>query len=137
MATTYNIDKAIRCYCIKAASFPDGVLAAHQQLHKLVAFDGKRRFFGISRPEDGSNISYWAAAEQFDDDNLQENITKEFIIPAGEYIGEEIANFRSDIPAIGLTFQKLLKHPQLDQSGFCLEWYFNMDDVRCMVPLKK
>lgn len=134
---TYTIEKEIRCFRVKAASFPEGVLAAHQQLHKLFAFDGQRRFFGISRPEGGAKISYWAGAEKMDGDTVHDSGLEEFIIPAGRYYGKDISNFRKDIPEIGRTFQQLLMHPQLDHNGFCLEWYYNMEDVRCMVPLKE
>lgn len=136
MSEIYKIEKDIRCYRVKAVSFPEGVMAAHQQLHKLFTFDGKRRFFGISRPEGGGKISYWAAAEIMDGD-INNNNLEEFIIPAGNYWGKDIQQFRKDIPEVGRTFQQLLMHPQLDHNGFCLEWYPNMEDVRCMVPLKE
>jgi hypothetical protein len=132
----YIIEKDIRCHCIKATSFPEGVLAAHQLLHSLFAFDGKRKFYGISRPEGKGAIAYWAAVEKQDDDNVQDERPEEFVISKGQYSGIDIKNFRNDIPAIGRTFQQLLMHPELDPNGYCLEWYYNMNDVRCMVRLK-
>ncbi|MFN8290933.1 MAG: hypothetical protein U0U70_11785 [Chitinophagaceae bacterium] len=137
MATIFTISTDIRCYRIKAASFPEGVLAAHQELHQRFAFDGKRKFFGISRPAAGGKILYWAAAEKLETDDPGENNVEECTIPAGEYYGTDITSFRKDIPAIGRTFRELLTHPRLDPEGFCLEWYFNLNDVRCLVPLKK
>jgi hypothetical protein len=133
---TYIIEKDIRCHRIKATSFPEGVLAAHQLLHSLFAFDGKRRFYGISVPEGKGAISYWAALEKPDDDNVQDKRLEEFVISKGQYSGIDIKDFRSDIPVIGRTFQQLLTHPELDPNGFCLEWYYNISDVRCMVRLK-
>lgn len=133
---TYIIERDIRCHCIKASSFPEGVMAAHQLLGSLFAFDGKRRFYGISRSEGKGTISYWAAVEKTDDDNMQDKRVVEFVIPDGQYIGTDIKNFRSDMPVLGRTFQKLLTHPELDADGFCLEWYYNMSDVRCMVRLR-
>jgi hypothetical protein len=133
---TYIIEKDLYCHCIKATSFPEGVLAAHQLLQSLFAFDGKRKFYGISRPEGTGEIAYWAAVEKTDDDNLQDNRPETFVILKGQYSGIDIKNFRSDIQAIGRTFQQLLVHPELDPNGYCLEWYYNMNDVRCMVRLK-
>ena len=133
---TDKIEKDIHCHSIKASSFPEGVLAAHQLIHSLFAFDGKRRFYGISRPEGKDTISYWAAVEKQDDDNALDERLEEFVILKGQYSGTDIKNFRSDIPAIGRTFQQLLTHPGLDPDGFCLEWYYNMNDVRCIVRLK-
>lgn len=69
-------------------------------------------------------------------DAVQHEKLEEFIIPKGSYNGTDIENFRRDIPAIGRVFQQLLTHPGLDPGGFCLEWYYNMNDVRCMVRLK-
>jgi hypothetical protein len=116
----YIIETDIPCYQVKATSFPDGVLAVHQLVHSLFAFDGKKRFFGISRPEGKGLISYWAAVEKMDDDNVEDERLENFIIPKGKYIGTNIQNFRTDIPAIGKTFQKLLEHPQLDPMVFAL-----------------
>lgn len=133
---TYTIEKDVYCYRIKATSFPEGVLAAHQLLHTLFAFDGRRRFYGISRPEGKGAISYWAAVEKTGDDKIQDERLEEFVIPKGQYAGTDIKNFRNDIPEIGRTFQQLLTHPELDPDGFCLEWYYTINDVLCMVPLK-
>ncbi len=133
---TYLIEKDILCHCIKATSFPEGVMAAHQLLHSLFAFDGKRKFYGLSAPEGEGAIGYWAAVEKLNDDNVQDKRLEQFVITKGQYSGTDIKNFRSDMPAIGRTFQQLLKHPELDPNGYCLEWYYNMNDVRCMVRLK-
>lgn len=131
----YKIQEDISCWCIKASSFPAGVLAAHQELHSLFSFDGKRRFFGISRPDGKGQITYWATAEILAGDNDLPGDLQQFIIPHGSYYGMDIPDFRKDIPAIGGTFRELLQHPDLKPDGFCLEWYYNMDDVRCMVPV--
>ena len=130
----YTIENDIPCYRIKASSFPEGVLAAHQQLHALFPYSAGRRYYGISRPEGKGQIAYWAAAEKLSGDAPAQTL-ETFIIPKGQYTGTDILQFRKDIPAIGRTFQQLLTDPQIDPNGFCLEWYYNMDDVRCMVKL--
>ncbi len=130
----YTIEKDISCYRIKASSFPEGVLAAHQQLHALFPYSANRNYYGISRPEGKGVIAYWAAAEQLPGDVPGVPLDM-FIIPKGQYTGTDIPGFRKDIPAIGRTFQQLLTDPQTDPNGFCLEWYYNMEDVRCMVKL--
>lgn len=132
---TYTIEKDIHCYRIKASSFPDGVLAAHQQLHALFTYSADRGYYGISRPEGKGVITYWAAAEQLPGDDAAAASLEKFIIPKGQYRGTDIKDFRNDIPAIGHTFQQLLADPNIDPNGFCLEWYTNMNDVRCMVKL--
>lgn len=129
----YTIDKDIPCYTIEAA-FPNGVLAAHQQLHAAFAGSSERRYFGISRGTPGGGVAYKAAAEKLSGDSPH-NEFGDFIIPQGRYKGTEIKNFRKDVTAIGKLFSTLLQDPELDPHGFCLEWYSNENDVRCMVKL--
>lgn len=129
----FTIDEAIPCHCIRAASFPDGVLAAHQSLHRLFPYTPARRYYGISRAR-GKEIEYRAAAEQLPGDTSEASL-ESFTIPAGRYAGTVIRDFRKDMTAFSRSFQQLLTHPELDPNGFCLEWYYNMDDVRCMVKL--
>ncbi len=137
MKSGFYFENDIPCYRIQASTFPEGVLAAHQALHRHFSFDGTRRFFGISQPAGKGQIIYWAAVEKKEGDVMPADISDEFVIKKGEYYGEEIKNFRKDIPAIGQTFQALLQHPALDPEGYCLEWYIKMEDVICLVPVLK
>jgi len=54
----------------------------------------------------------------------EQNGCETFVIKKGEYWGELIA-WRKDESTVGKTFQKLLRHPNLDKSGYCLEIYPN------------
>ena len=38
----------------------------------------------------------------------------------------------------GKAFEKLISYPNIDTSGYCIEWYYNDNDVKCMItfPLK-
>ncbi|MCY7327346.1 MAG: hypothetical protein LH618_02215 [Saprospiraceae bacterium] len=40
-----------------------------------------------------------------------------------------------DFPMVGQTFKKLLDDPRIDPQGYCLEFYLNERDMRCMGPL--
>ena len=60
---TIKLENDITVMYITAASFPAGVLAAHQKLHSLIPFSTERKYFGLSRPEGGDEIVYKAAAE--------------------------------------------------------------------------
>jgi hypothetical protein len=62
---TIALDNDIQVFYITAKSFPDGALEAHQNLHALIPFTTERKYFGISRPENGV-ISYKAAAEEME-----------------------------------------------------------------------
>ena len=131
----YNLEKDIHVFCVKAASFPGGITAAHQKLHALIPFSTSRRYFGISRPENGK-IVYSAAAEELQAGESEKLKCDPFIIPKGEYISIEIANYASDIQSIGKAFGKLTAYKGIDPQGYCIEWYLNGKDVRCMIRLK-
>ena len=46
-----------------------------------------------------------------------------------------INNYMKDIPAIGNAFQQLTALPDIDAQGYCVEWYLNDKDVKCMVRI--
>jgi hypothetical protein len=135
MMETFRIENEIKVLCITAESFPDGIEAAFSTLNKKVPISDKRTQFGISRPDKGV-ITYKAAAEEIIDGEAESLGLERFVVRKGEYICELIPDFMDNIPSIGKTFQKLLKHPEIDPEGYCLEWYLNEKDVRCMVKLK-
>lgn len=59
-----------------------------------------------------------------------------FFIKKGAYLSVLISNFMNDLPGIGCRFRELLADPRVDSDGYCLEWYLNKEDMRCMVRLK-
>jgi hypothetical protein len=126
------LENDILTHCITASSFPEGVQAAHEQLHKIYPADGRRRYFGISHGYDGG-IIYKAAAELMPGDEITE--TESFLIKKGNYNCITIHKFMENIPAIGKAFEMLLKSEGLDPQGYCLEWYRDNNTVQCMVPI--
>jgi predicted transcriptional regulator YdeE len=131
----YNLANDIEVFCIKAKSFPDGILAAHQTLHALVPFSEQRKYFGISRPENGGGIVYKAAAEELKKGELSSHGLEQFTIRKGEYIYIDIPDFMNKIEEIGKTFQQILKDPRIDPQGACIEWYVTKNDCKCMVRI--
>jgi hypothetical protein len=133
---SYILDNEIKVICIKATSFPDGVLAAHQKLHALTGHDTERKYFGISYPVALGNILYTAAAEEKYDGESIALQCESFTIRKGKYNSIYIKDFITDIAGIGKVFEQLLTQPNIDPDGYCLEMYKGLNDVRCMVPLK-
>jgi len=129
-----QLEKDIKVFYITAVSFPDGVLASHQQLHAMVPYTSSRRYFGISRPENGVVI-YKAAAEELQPGEADQLHCDAMLIKKGKYISAVIPDFMNDIPAIARTFQHLLAQPGIDHQGYCVEEYFDGKDMRCMVRL--
>ena len=132
----FKIQYDIPIFCIQAASFPSGVKDAHEQLHSLVPFNKERNYFGISSPNENGEIIYKAAITELTKDELAQFQLEKFTIPKGDYLCEEIEIFMENVSVIGATFQKMIQNPDIDPSGFCLEWYISDNSVRCMVKLK-
>lgn len=133
----YFLDHTIKVLCIQAASFPNGVLAAHQKLHALLGKEKERKYFGISYPEKPGSIIYKAAAEEKTADEAAQLHCESFTIKEGMYHCIFIENFMQDISSIGKAFQQLLMQRDIDPDGYCLEMYEGDTAVRCLVPLKK
>jgi hypothetical protein len=132
----FTLEKDIKVFYITATSFPEGIMEAHEKMHALVADKKGRRFFGISRPENKGAIVYKAAAEELQEGEAEKLNCESMMILKGEYIGTTILNYPKDVQSISKAFDKLLRHPGLDPYGYCVEWYLNENDVRCMVRLK-
>jgi predicted transcriptional regulator YdeE len=134
METIYLDNDMIIMY-IQAASFPDGLPEAYEKLHALLPFGEERKFMSVSRMDENHSIIYRAGAEA-----LHENEAAEFGLPAleikkGRYLSITIRNFMEDTSMIGQAFQTLMQDPRIDPEGYCVEWYFNDPDVRCMIRL--
>ncbi|ELR73271.1 hypothetical protein C900_04782 [Fulvivirga imtechensis AK7] len=133
---TFILEKDIKVLYVEATSFPDGIMEAHEKLHDLVPFDINRRYFGISRPENGT-IVYKAAAEVTFSGEAEELNCDTMTVKKGRYISSTVRNFKQEPHKIEKAFQKLLMHDNLDLKGYCVEWYMNDEDiVKCMIKLK-
>lgn len=133
--TEYTLKHDMELLYITAASFPDGVMAAHEQLQAVLQFTTERKYYGISFPGADGNIMYKAAAEKMHEGEEMESGLEIFLLKKGLYASILVQDYMNHIPAIGEAFQTLLKHPKLDPGGACVEWYINEADVQCMVRL--
>ena len=133
----YIIDKDITAAYVTASSFPDGIMAAHQQLHKIVPFTTARKYLGLSRPEGNGGIVYRAAAEVLSNEKIAQWQLDTYTISQGTYYSLTITNYMDDLPAIGRAFRQILARPDIDHDdGMCVEWYVSQKDVQCMVKVK-
>ena len=131
------LEQEIRVLCVKAATFPDDVLNAHQKLHYILPQGSKRNYFGISAPDITGKISYKAAAEITDQIVDSQLGLEVFTIRKGKYYSVVIYDFMNCIYKIGSTFQEIISRKDIDPEGYCIEWYFNDRDVRCMVKINE
>lgn len=119
-----------------ADSFPNGVMAAHEALHAIVPFSSDRRYYGVSRPENGGGIIYRAAVEELKPGEAGSFGLDTLVLKKGKYISVTIPDFMKDPQSIRQTFGELLHQPGLDPQGYCVELYFNDKDVKCMIRLE-
>ncbi len=126
------LENDIPVFYTKADVFPEGISDAHQRMHALVDRVEGRQYFGMSRPENGL-IEYKAAAGKLAGENRHD--LPELIIPKGIYAVQLISDYMLDPASIGQVFQELLKRPDLDPQGYCIEHYINDRDVECMVRI--
>lgn len=132
----YPLTEDLKVFRIKAKSFPEGVLEAHQSLHKLVPNSSERSYFGISHPQENGQIQYWAAMNELSSGELAHHNLDPFLIKKGNYLYQDIQDFMKNISAIGQAFTKLIHDNRIDPEGACIEWYLSDDVCRCMVRLK-
>jgi predicted transcriptional regulator YdeE len=132
----FTLEQDIVVCAVKAKSFPDGIMAAFGELSaKLPDPHSRGSFYGLSRPEDGEPVVYYAAAAEKEDGEAEQLGMKRIVIKKGEYIYRDISDYMQDLPAIGKTFMEMIHEPGLDPNGYCVELYTSQKDVRCMVRL--
>ncbi|MEO6720850.1 MAG: hypothetical protein ABIN67_10795 [Ferruginibacter sp.] len=133
---TLTLENDITIFYITASSFPAGIMEAHQKLHTLVPFSTTRKYYGISRPENGV-IVYKAAAEELHAGEAAEFNCDSLVLKKGKYICTAIHDYMKDVESIRNTFKEMLEHPNLDPEGYCVEWYLSKEDVNCMIRLNE
>ena len=129
-----ELEKDIKVFYVTARSFPEGIKEATDKLHSLFSFSEQRKIFGLSRPEKGREIVYRAAAEELEVGEAERLHCETLIIKKGRYYSITVHDFRKDLMSIDRAFKELLKLPDLDPQGYCVEWYSTTDEsVRCMI----
>jgi hypothetical protein len=133
---TITLDNDITVFYVEAASFTDGILEAHESLHSLIPFSTERKYFGISRPENGGEIRYKACAEEMYEGEGKAVGCNTVVLRKGNYVCITLNDYLKDLQSVERTFSQLLEHPGLDPQGYCVEWYITNKDMRCMVRLE-
>lgn len=121
-------------YCNTAASFPEGVLKAHEILHQIYPSAEGRQYFGLSWPDRG-NILYKAAVSLAPGEKPVTDKFEQFEIRKGLFLSTTIHDFMKHLAAVPQTFQQLISDQRVDATGYCLEEYPDETTMICMVPL--
>src|ERR1041385_1759218 len=133
---TYHLDHDIRLCCIRAKSFPGGVMGAFEQIMRIFPDQqGKRRLFGVSWPDGKGSMVYKAAVEEKYRGEAEKLGLETYLVKKGEYLSTIVHNFMNDIPSIGKAFNQLVEAPGVHPNTVGVEEYISNTDVRCMVPM--
>ena len=133
-----TLNEDIKILYVTAKSFPQGIQEATDKLHKIIPFSANRNYFGVSRPENGGAIVYRAAAEEKEKGEAEKLNCDTLVLRKGKYVSLTVNDFRKDILSIGRAFEELLKQPNLDPQGYCVEWYApDKESVKCMIRLNQ
>lgn len=124
----------IEVICVRASSFPQGVMEAHEKLAAKVPTAMGRQRYGISHPS-GNEIVYKAAVSERYSGEAEKLKCEGFTIRQGLFLSEYIQEWQKKKDQIQGVFQKLLADPRIDPKGYCLEEYVGDHDLRCSVPL--
>jgi hypothetical protein len=131
----YELVKDINVFYLAAESFPEGIQPTFEKLERLIPPGENRTVYGLSWPDRNGKIMYKAAYEEKYPGEGKKYGLNSLVIKKGSYIGDLVKSFAQDVSQIGRTFQGLLKHPEIDPNGFCVEWYKG-PNVLCMVRLE-
>lgn len=138
MHTEYYIIQNDRTIlCVKAASFPDGIMDAFKELNQHLPADDHRIPYGISRPEKNGTIVYRAGVEESFPDEAAESDCESVMLKKGKYIFRRITEWQTKMEMIGNVFGVLLSDPRLDPSSPCVEIYQSQTELICMVRIVK
>ena len=78
---------------------------------------------------------YKAAAEQIEEDGEKDFHLDTMEIEKGTYKYITIRNYAQNLEGITKAFQELTVLPNIDPNGYCIEWYHNEKDVKCLVRI--
>lgn len=131
----FRIETPISVLRAKALTFPEGILAAYEQLDNALPNYQMRTHFGISHPNPKGEIQYWAAMAVLDADSGNTFGQEPFEIASGNYASILIADFYKNMHLVKQAFKELTALPDIDPNGYCLEMMVSFKDVRCMVKL--
>jgi hypothetical protein len=130
---TFTLNNKIRLCCVRALSFPDGVMDAFKRLHKAAPPKPNRLYMSVSWLGEKQQIEYLAGATELVEGEMSGSEFEFFEVVNGEYIYIDIHNFMNNISAIGQAFSTLLALPDTADDTVCVEWYMNDTLCRCMV----
>lgn len=130
----YIIEKDIKAIGKIVTTFPMGIDQAFQELVKKIPGGFNRPYYGIGQCIDGKIIYIAAALEKSEGEGKQLGL-ETYRIEKGNYLAEEISDWRGKTDCIKDVFENMYKDDRADRSAPSIEIYENDIVMRCLVKI--
>ena len=128
----YKIQSNINVMGAEVKTFPMGIGEAFENLVKKVPGGFSRNYYGIGECKDGK-IIYIAGAEEISPGEAKQLGLDHFEIEKGNYISEEVLDWRTKTDCIKDVFEKMYKDERADRSAPSIEIYLDDKKMLCLV----
>ena len=132
----YRVQKDLQVFGLQVMSFPYGIGEAFGNLMEMIPNGKERAYYGISYFDNAGNIVYHAAAEEKYSGEAEKYNCKSYTIEKGEYLAIKLAGWRSKTDKMKELFHELMIDERTNKSKPCIEWYYNDDEMMCMMLMK-
>ena len=131
----YQISSNINVMGAVVKTFPMGIGEAFENLMRNVRGGFSRNYYGIGECKDGK-IVYIAGAEEKSPGEANELGLDHFTIEKGNYLAEEVLDWRTKTNCIKDVFEEMYKDERADRSAPSIEIYVDDKKMLCLVRVK-
>lgn len=121
-------------WAVRALWFPAGIPGAWSRLESIYPPRPGRRFYGLTRIEEGREV-YYAAVEQQTVEAETPGRVLSLDVAGGRYARVKLADWPGHIDRIGEMFARLESTYEVKAGGFFIEFYRSRSELHLMVPL--
>ena len=124
--------------CATAVGGAQGIQRAIDTVEEKLGKDLKgRKCYGVINGQ-GDQMDYRACVVIWPEDNPSQLGLEVGEIPAGKYARERVRDFdyRTDVPKVVQTFERLAQEFEVDETRPSLEFYRRHDEILVNLPIK-
>ena len=132
----YKLENNVTVFGFQVKNFPNGIGEAFHKLIEMIPNGKERAYYGISYFDNTGNVVYKAAAEEKFTGEAEKYNCERYTIEKGEYLTIKLLDWRNKTDCIKDLFHELMEDGRTDKSKPCIEWYYNDDEMLCMLLMK-
>lgn len=132
---TRILQEPIELLCVRAKTFPEGIMDAFQEVKHRFGDQAGKECFGVTMQGE-SGLIYWAAVRRSAVTLSEQEDLELLTIAPGTYATQSIDQWQSKIEQIGKTFEELFGNKEVDPKSPGIEWYLNENELACMAKMK-